>query len=126
MSGTKSTCSSPTVLGFCKMTELHCAGQRKEKADSSKGPQALPFSPQPSFGSQYVDVQSIKASVGVRKDCAREKNAKPMMYATVRRTKSQGDLKGRVIRIRAGSKARLWERRPVYTVKFRKGTGSVR
>ena len=35
-------------------------------------------------------------SAGVRNDCAREKNANPMMYAATKTANNQGDVSGRV------------------------------
>ena len=49
----------------------------------------------------------MNASAGVRKDCAREKKAKPIMYAMTITMKRIGDWKGRVSRMRAGSNPRL-------------------
>lgn len=77
--GTKSTCWSPTILGFCRTTLLHCAGHRKSKVELSNGMQLVPSNPQPSSATQYVAVHPINESEGVRKACARIKNAKPMI-----------------------------------------------
>lgn len=105
--GTKSTCSSPTVLGFCSTTELHCAGHRKSNVALSNGAQNWPSKPHPSFADQYVAVHPMNESAGVRKDCARAKNAKPMMYPAASSAKSHGVVSARVKRIHAGSRATL-------------------
>lgn len=89
------------------------------------GSQLSPFSPQPLFAAQYVAVHPMKESDGVRNDCARAKNAKPIMYAAARATNSHGFVKGRVMRMRKGSSERLRARRPVFKVRLRKGVGSI-
>lgn len=106
------------------MTELHWAGQRKENVELSNGPQSPPSRPQPALAAQYVEVQPMYESAGVKNDCVREKNAKPMMYPTTRMANSQGEVKGRVNRMRPGSNPTLCERCPVCNVRFKKGEGS--
>lgn len=96
MSGLKAICSSPIVLGFCRITLLHCAGHRKSNVELSKGPHVVPSCPHPLLASQYVDVQPMKESSGVRNDCARAKKAKPMIYAA-RKTNNHGEVNGFVV-----------------------------
>lgn len=121
-SGLKAICSSPIVRGFCKMTLLHWAGQRKSKVESSKeGEQSWPSRPQPSFAIQYVAVQPIKDSAGVRKDCAREKNASAMMYAAPSNTINQGAVSFRVALINHSSIGKSSPRRWM----FKSGVGSL-
>ena len=55
--GWKATCSSPTVLGFCKITESHCAGHRKSKLELLKGEHRWPSKSHWSLGTQNVDRQ---------------------------------------------------------------------
>ena len=92
------------------MTELHCAGQRNSNVELVNGPQSSPLRPHSALAPQYADVQSIKESGGVRKDCAREKKESPIMYPTTRRAKSHGEVRRRVARIKAGSRDNVRER----------------
>ncbi len=103
--GTKSTCWSPTVRGFCNTTLLHCAGHRKSNVASSNGMHAEPSSPHPSSAAQYVAVHPIKESAGVKNDWARVKKAKPIIQPAARTANSHGFVRGRVRRMSAGSRA---------------------
>lgn len=94
MRGLKTTCSFPMVRGFCRMTLLHCAGHRNSNNESVNGKHCPPSKPQPLFDNQYVAVHPIDEDAGVMNDCAREKNANPMMYAAPRRSKSHGLVNG--------------------------------
>jgi hypothetical protein len=86
-------CSSPTVRGFCKIVVVHCAGHRKSKVEYVVGRQLMPSRPHRSLANQYVDVQSAKELAGIRKDCSREKKARPMIYKAARRMNKEGELK---------------------------------
>lgn len=69
----------PTILGFSRMTELHCEGQRKSKVVLVKGVQLSPPSPQLASSPQNASVQSTYDEAGVKNELAREKKANPMM-----------------------------------------------
>lgn len=125
MSGTKSTCSTPTVLGFCRTTDLHCAGQRKSKVELVNGSQFAPLRPQASSAGQYVAVHPINASSGVRKDCARAQNANPIIYPIASTTNSHGFVKCRLNLRRGDSIARAkCSLRKEYW-RFKRGVGSA-
>ena len=103
------------------MTLPHWAGQRKSKVESFKGAQSWPSRPQPSFAIQYVAVQPIKESAGVRKDCSRAKNANAIMYAAPSNTISQGAVSFRVALINPSSMGKSSLRRWM----FKSGVGSL-
>lgn len=70
------------------------------KVEFSNGAQDDPFNPHPLLAAQYVDVHEMKESAGVWKDCAREKNAMPMIQAAPRISRIHGEVSGCVARIR--------------------------
>lgn len=72
------------------MTLRHCAGHRNSKDELENGAHSLPSSPHPLPEGQYVAVQPMDDEAGVLNDCAREKNAKAIIYPAERTSRSHG------------------------------------
>jgi len=108
------------------VTLLHCAGHRKSNVKFVNGPQSSPLRPQPSLADQYVAVQPIDEDGGVRKDCAREKNANPMIYTAPRTRRSQRPVNGRVSLIRLDSRGKTRCCPRIFKWKSKSGSSSER
>jgi len=83
------------------------AGQRKSNVwEVFNGRHPFPSRPHWLLAVHQVDVQVMNDSGGIKKDCARVKNARPMIYATAKRKNTQGACSGRVLLITVFSMGR--------------------